>query len=327
MIGFRVMPAVHRVLLGAEGAAETRCRTSATRHHDRRRAQRLRRSAPMPATSSRSRASDIEVTSDRQRRSPPRVELDTQAAPGRQRRACCSSSRRRRRAEARPPRRRGCRPPPLRDRLGYAFRQPELLAPGADAPQLRRRPQRAARVRRRRGAQLRRRRGAVRALSADLPEGDLSRLRASLVNRDTLARAGARTRSGRRHPARRGRAQERRRRAAVDPGRRARGGVRRGVPRRRLRCGARGDRARLRRRRSRRLDPDVARQGSEDAAAGVAAGAPARRCPTTSVAAVTGEAHAQTFAVECRIPALAVETARQRAEPARGRAGGGRPRR
>ena len=54
------------------------------------------------------------------------------------------------------------------------------------------------------------------------------------------------------------------------------------------------------------LDPGDARQGPEDAAAGVAAGAPHPRARVRGHRASMGEAHAQTFTIECRIPALAV---------------------
>ena len=87
------------------------------------------------------------------------------------------------------------------------------------------------------------------------------------------------------------------------------------------------DRARATRDELARSRSRGARQGPEDAAAGMAAGAPHRRCPSTRSTAVAGEAHAQTFTVECRIPALAIVAERQRHEPPRGRAGrGGRAR-
>ena len=71
-----------------------------------------------------------------------------------------------------------------------------------------------------------------------LPEGHLSRLRANLVNQDSLSRLAQAARPGRCTPAGRGRAQERRLPPAVDPGRRAGGVTRRSVPGRRLRCRA-----------------------------------------------------------------------------------------
>ena len=59
-------------------------------------------------------------------------------------------------------------------------------AAGADPSQPRRAAQRAPRIPRRRGAEFRRRPAALRAVSRNLPEGDLSRLRASLVNQQSL---------------------------------------------------------------------------------------------------------------------------------------------
>ena len=79
-----------------------------------------------------------------------------------------------------------------------------------------------------------------------IPEGDLSRIRAHLVKRDTLARLAAVARSGRRAALRRRRAEERRRRPRVDRRRCARSGVRRRLSRWRLRRGARRDQRRLR---------------------------------------------------------------------------------
>ncbi len=114
-----------------------------------------------------------------------------------------------------------------------------------------------------------------------LPEGDLSRVRAGLVNRDTLARVAAALDLGARDPPGRRRGEKRRQRAAVDSRGRARGDVRRGVRRRRIR-------GRTRRRSSaatpdvlRDADPAIAGQGSQDAIAGVAAGTHACRCRNT----------------------------------------------
>ncbi len=121
--------------------------------------------------------------------------------------------------------------------------------------------------------------GAVRALSADAGGRPVADPRAPRQSRHAGA---SRPRARPRHGAalRRGRAPERRRRPRVDRRRRARGGVRRGVRGRRIRRRARRDRVRLRAgaRRPRPRDP---RQGPEDPAAGVAAGAPASPCPST----------------------------------------------
>ena len=68
-------------------------------------------------------------------------------------------------------------------------------------------------------------------------EGDLSRFRASLVSGEALAVDRRRDRSRRAAAARLGRIEVRRLPAQIDPGRRARGAVRRDLPRRRLRGG------------------------------------------------------------------------------------------
>ena len=176
-------------------------------------------------------------------------------------------------------------------------------APGADAPQLRDTPQRAARIRRRRGPQLRRRRALYERFPA-LPEGDLSRVRAGLVNKDTLARVaralglGAEIRLGEGETKSGG---AERPSILADALEAVFGAV--------FVDGGFDARARvivaLLRRMCCATPTRIARQGPEDAAAGVAAGAPLP-VPEYVVIATTGEAHAQQFAVECRIPALAI---------------------
>ena len=128
MVGFRVMPAyieyfsVQKALeqaLARRARTSTRPRTSAARS----------RSAPTPATSTRCAASDVEVIKARQRGHAParagRASCRWSATS-----ACCSNSTRRRRADdgrAGSPDRPRMPSAALRDRLGYAFRRPELL--------------------------------------------------------------------------------------------------------------------------------------------------------------------------------------------------------
>ena len=165
--------------------------------------------------------------------------------------------------------------PSFLDRLGHAFRQPELIA--------------QALTHRSHGATHNERlefvgdavlNCVVAAVLFErfpaIPEGELTRVRASLVNRDTLARLARGLALGGEIVLGEGEVQERRGRAAVDPRRCARGDLRRRFRRCRLRRRAERDRARLCGR-VRRPRPGGARQGPEDAAAGMAAGAPHRR--------------------------------------------------
>ena len=104
------------------------------------------------------RGSDIEVAKDGNKLVAT-ADVDKNAAPGRQRKPAArlrghgDASRHASIDDQRPARLARPRLPP-----------PGAAAPGADAPQLRRRPQRAARIHRRRDPQLRHRAGAVRAL-------------------------------------------------------------------------------------------------------------------------------------------------------------------
>ena len=65
----------------------------------------------------------------------------------------------------------------------------------------------------------------------DLPEGQLAKLRAAVVNMRALAEVGARPRPRRVHPARPRRGDHRRPGQGLDPRRHPRGGDRRGLPR------------------------------------------------------------------------------------------------
>ena len=188
-----------------------------------------------------------------------RRQLDAQAARSSATSSLLLDFERRQRADAAPSPddrvRRMAVAPRSADRLGSHVSPARAAAAGADAPQLRRAPQRAARVPRRRRAQLRRRGGALRALSGDSRRRSVAgRGRASSTS-DTLARLARELGSAARCAWARASMKSGGRRAAVDPRRRARGGLRRRVPRRRLRCRARGDRARAMRRSSPALDP------------------------------------------------------------------------
>ena len=121
------------------------------------------------------------------------------------------------------------------DRLGHAFRRPELLA--------------RALTHRSHGATHNERleflgdavlNCAVAAVLFErfpaIPEGELSRVRASLVNRDTLARLARELALGSEINLGEGEVRSGGGRAAVDSRRCARGGVRRRFRRRRLRC-------------------------------------------------------------------------------------------
>jgi ribonuclease-3 len=193
----------------------------------------------------------------------------------------------------------------LRDRLGYAFRKPELLALALTHRS--RAPAHNERLEFVGDAVLNCVVGAAlyRRL-ADLPEGDLSRLRAHLVNRDTLAVLAR----------------------GLDLG----GDIQVGEGERR---GGGGERPSILADALEAVFGAVFLDGGYDAATEViervygpalAAADPdvlgkdpktrlqewlqGRKLPVPdyAVTAVTGEAHAQTFAVSCRIPALAVET-------------------
>ena len=136
----------------------------------------------------------------------------------------------------------------LRERLGYTFRQPDLL--------------RHALTHRSHGASHNERLefvgdavlncvvgvDALRALPGTARRRSVARARVRSSTRTRWRAWRARSGSATRDQARRGRAEERRHRPPVDPRRCARGGVRRGVRRRRLRRGALGHRRLLRRR-------------------------------------------------------------------------------
>ena len=193
----------------------------------------------------------------------------------------------------------------LRDRLGYAFRRPELLA--------------QALTHRSFGAQHNERLEFVGdavlncAIAAvlyrrfpQIPEGDLSRVRASLVNRDTLAELARALGVG--DAVRLGEGEHRSGGAAtaVDPRRRARGRVRRDLPRRGLRRRRHGViESRLSRRCSR---ISIRRRCRRIPKTRLQEWLQARRIavPDYVVTDVAGDAHAQTFTVECRIPSLSI---------------------
>ena len=139
-------------------------------------------------------------------------------------------------------------------------------------------------------------------------------MRANLVNKDTLHRLALRLDLGPRVRLGEGELTQRRRRAAVDPCRCARGGVRRGLRRRRIRGRARRDRARLRERARRRSIP---RRLAKDPKTRLQEWLQARRLPVPeyAIVAIDGEAHLQSF--RCRVPHSG---ARHRSDPARDRA-------
>jgi ribonuclease-3 len=196
-------------------------------------------------------------------------------------------------------------PAALRDRLGYAFRNPALLT--------------QALTHRSRGAIHNERLefvgdavlNCVVAASLhdrlrDLPEGELSRLRANLVNRDTLAQLAREIGLG---PA-----------LLVGEGeRRGGGGERPSILADALEAvfgavfldggfdAARGVVERIYGDLLARADPEVL---GKDPKTRLQEWLQGRRLPVPEyvVTAVTGEAHAQTFAVSCRIAALAIET-------------------
>ena len=185
---------------------------------------------------------------------------------------------------------------------------PGTAAPGADAPQLRRAAQRAARIPRRRACSTARSRSRCTSAFRSFPRASCRGCARAWCNQDTLAPVWrARSTLGARMRLGEGETEERRCRAPVDPRRCARGGVRRGVRRRRIR--GRRDAAigaSTASRASRRSIRQRLAQGSEDRAAGVAAGRAACRVPEYAVLAVEGEAHEQTFEVECRMPRLGI---------------------
>jgi ribonuclease-3 len=132
-------------------------------------------------------------------------------------------------------------------------------------------------------------------------EGDLTRVRAHLVREDSLHRVALqlglpevlRLSEGEAAAAAR---------SAVHPGRCAGGADRRGVPRRRLRRGASPGAAPVRRgdRRHRQAS------WSKDAKTELQEWLQARRMPVPAyrIVATRGQAHAQTFEVECAVPTL-----------------------
>ena len=140
-----------------------------------------------------------------------------------------------------------------------------------------------------------------------LPEGELSRLRANLVNQQSLAAIAQQFDLGAPLAAGRGRAEERRGAAPVHPRRRGGSGDRRRFPRRRLRGGAGRSCASCSERRS---TPSIPRSRART---------PRRCCrntcrgasfalPQYSVVATRGEAHEQQFQVECVIPELGIRS-------------------
>ena len=100
----------------------------------------------------------------------------------------------------------------------------------------------------------------------DLPEGELTELRKSVVERDGAGRGGGRARPRRSPAARQGRGRRRRAREAVDPVRRAGGGDRRGLPRRRRGGGVR------------RWSSGCSATGSRARRASASTGSTTRRC-------------------------------------------------
>ncbi|MBK7590078.1 MAG: ribonuclease III [Betaproteobacteria bacterium] len=197
-------------------------------------------------------------------------------------------------------------PATLRDRIGYAFQEPALLA--------------QALTHRSHGAAHNERlefvgdavlncvvAAALYRRLRDLPEGDLSRLRANLVNRDTLAQLARQIGLG----------------ALLRVGegeRRGGGGERPSIVADALEAvfgavfldgGYDAARAAIERVYGDLLaeaDPEIL---GKDPKTRLQEWLQARRLavPEYVVAAVTGVAHAQTFAVHCRIPALGIETA------------------
>jgi ribonuclease-3 len=114
----------------------------------------------------------------------------------------------------------------------------------------------------------------------ELEEGELAKRRASLVSSAALAEVGRSIGVGPVHPPRPRRDDDRRRRQAVDPRGHGRGDHRRGVPRRRRRCGH-GVRAAPRRAAARRSRAIRRGDGPEDEPAGD------RRAPQRSAAVYT----------------------------------------
>ena len=105
-----------------------------------------------------------------------------------------------------------------------------------------------------------------------MPEGDLSRARAHLVNRDTLAQVARRVDLGDVIRLGEGELRSGGADARVDPGRRDGSGVRRRVPRRRFRRGARGRSIRVYADVLRDADPTTLGKDPKTRAAGMAAG-------------------------------------------------------
>ena len=135
----------------------------------------------------------------------------------------------------------------------------------------------------------------------DMPEGELSRLRASLVNKDTLFRLAQGLDLGRSLRLGEGEAAQRRHVAAVDPGRLRwkRCSVRcssMAVSTRHAPRSSAVYAAELARTRSSRHSPRIRRLRLQE-------WLQARRLPVPeyAIVAVTGEAHVQSFDVECRI--------------------------
>ena len=115
----------------------------------------------------------------------------------------------------------------------------------------------------------------------DLPEGQLAKLRAAIVNSRALAGVGRGDRARALPQARPRRAGQRRPRQVLDHRRRRRGGDRRLLPRPGSRADPRAGAAAVRRRAGRRREPRR-RPGLEDLAAGARRGAVARRTRSTS---------------------------------------------
>ena len=252
------------------------------------------------------------------------VDLDAQAPARRQREPAFSTSRRRLRADATGGIASGRDDTHASRSMTTRLRVPPPGArccTGAHAPQLRRDAQRAARVRRRRRAELRDRRGALRAVSADSRGRSVARAREPRQPRYARP-ARARTRDRRSSAARRG---EQRSGGAERPSILAdalEAMLRRRLHRCRLRRGARVvERVYAAELRATRSPATLAK----DPKTRLQEWLQARRTPVPeyAVTAVAGEAHAQTFTVECRIPSLAIVVSGQRPEPARGRAGCG----
>ena len=145
-----------------------------------------------------------------------------------------------------------------------------------------------------------------------LPEGDLSRLRAALVNQSSLSEVAAELGLGDRLRLGEGELKSGGFRRPVDPRRRARGDAGRRVPRCRVRGGARRGRAAAGRA---AREPRAASPVDKDPKTALQEHLQGRKLalPRYSVQLTEGEAHDQTFIVECRVDDLGIVATRARA--------------